>query len=161
MDITTYKEALEKAKKDLTERTHALAVAQEQADEAERDIVELRQTIAALARLCSEPEFVEEDALGLTDAIRMAFKTEEKAVSLEPSVGMSAHDIRTKMESMGYKGRWGNLLASIHTVIKRLVEKGELEAAGHIDGRETFRWKKSVIMRRFGPLKTPHEVGGR
>ncbi len=139
MDITTYKEALEKAKKDLADRTHALAVAQEQAMEAERDIVELRQTIAALAKLCNEPEFIEEDALGLTDAIRMAFKTEDESGTLG---GMSAHDVRAKMESMGYGGRWGNLLASIHTVIKRLHEKGELEAAGNVNGRDTFRWKK-------------------
>src|SRR6266567_673985 len=131
MDITTYKEALKQAKKDLSSRSQALAVAQEQAAEAERDIVELRQTIAALAKLCGEPEFVEEDALGLTDAIRMAFKTHAPSM-YGLGNGLSAHDVRTKLESMGYAGRWGdNLLASVHTVIKRLHEKGEVEAAGN------------------------------
>jgi len=140
MTTDTYKEALKQAKSDLLEQVAILGTAQDCAEKAERAIVELRQTIAALQRLCGEPEFVEEDALGLTDAIRMAFKTEIVEGGL-PANGMSAHDIRTKMESMGYRGRWGNLLASIHTVIKRLHEKGELEATGNLNGRETFRWR--------------------
>jgi hypothetical protein len=152
MDITTYKDALDKAKKDLATRTHALAVAQEQAAEAERDIVELRQTIAALAKLCGESEFVEEDALGITDAVRLAFKTEQSKNSLYGlgGNGLSAHDVRAKLESMGYAGRWGNVLASIHTVIKRLADMGELEAAGNINGRDTYIWKEHPMRAAFG-----------
>jgi|SRR5271163_2191881 len=138
MTTDTYKEALKQAKADLADRVATLGAAQDTAERAEKDIVELRQTIAALQRLCGEPEFVEEDALGLTDAIRLAFKTEDS----KRMGGMSAQDVREKMESMGYRGRWGNLLASIHTVIKRLFDKGELEAAGNLNGRETFRWKE-------------------
>jgi hypothetical protein len=136
MTTDTYRQALQQAKADLAERVATLGAAQETAEKAERDIVELRQTIAALQRLCGEPEFVEEDALGLTDAIRLVFKTEDRRR------GMSAQDVREKMESMGYGGRWGNLLASIHTVTKRLFDKGELEAAGNLNGRETYRWRE-------------------
>ena len=93
--------------------------------------------------MCGEPEFVEEDALGLTDAIRMAFKTEATNKIMDP--GMSPQDVRTKLESMGYGGQWGNLLASIHTVIKRLHDKGEIEAAGNFYGRDTFRWKHDQV----------------
>jgi hypothetical protein len=142
MTTDTYKQALKQAKADLSEQVRTLGLAQDTAEKAEKAIVELRQTIAALQRLCGEPEFVEEDALGLTDAIRMAFKTEGEDKASGLGGGMSAQDVRAKMESMGYGGRWGNLLASIHTVIKRLHEKGELQAAGNINGRETYVWKK-------------------
>ncbi len=140
MTTDTYKQALKQAKDDLVHRIAALGDYQVKVAEAEREIMELRQTVAALARLCGEPEFVEEDALGLTEAIRMAFRTHEPGM-YGLGEGMSAHDVRTKLEAMGYAGRWGNVLASIHTVIKRLFDKGELEAAGNINGRDTFRWK--------------------
>jgi hypothetical protein len=144
MTTETYKQALAQAKNDLAEQITILGAVQESAEKAEKSIVELRQTIAALQRLCGEPEFIEEDALGLTDGIRMAFKTEKPiglgTLGAYTYLAMSAQDVRTKMEGMGYAGRWGNLLASIHTVIKRLHEKGELEAAGNLNGRETYRW---------------------
>ena len=135
MTTETYRDALKQAKTDLAEQVAILGKAQEATEKAEKTIVELRQTIASLQRLCGEPEYVEEDALGLTDAIRMAFKTQDNSGN-----GMSAQDVRTKLESMGYSGRWGNVLASIHTVIKRLHEKKEIEASGNLNGRETYRW---------------------
>jgi hypothetical protein len=133
MTAETYRKALKQAKADLAEQVAVLGQAQERADKAEKAIVELRQTIAALQRLCGEPEFVEEDALGLTEAIRMAFRTADR--------DMSAHDVREQMESMGYAGRWGNLLASIHTVIPRLHKKGDIVPAGNLNGRELYRWR--------------------
>jgi hypothetical protein len=139
MTTETYKQALKQAKADLAEQVAILGKAQEAAERAEKAMVELRQTVSALQRLCGEPEFVEEDALGLTDAIRMAFKT-YMPDELGSPMGMDAHGVRTKLESMGYGGRWGNLLASIHTVIKRLVAKGELEGAGNVNGRDIYKW---------------------
>src|SRR5580698_1035562 len=101
MTTDTYKEALKQAKSDLAERVATLGKAQATAEQAEKDILELRQTIAALQRLCGEPEFVEEDALGLTDAIRMAFKTEGENGKFSLGGGMSPLEVRAKMESMG------------------------------------------------------------
>ena len=156
MTTDTYREALKQAKADLADQVATLGRAQETAEKAERAIVELRQTIAALQRLCGEPEFVEEDALGLTDAIRMAYKTETAEEALFGlRRGMSPQDVRTKMERMGYGGRWGNLLASIHTVTKRLYEKGELEATGNVNGRDTYRWNEQSNLRDVLP---PDEV---
>jgi hypothetical protein len=163
MTTDTYKEALKQAKSDLAERVATLGKAQATAEQAEKDILELRQTIAALQRLCGEPEFVEEDALGLTDAIRMAFKTAGRE--------MSPHDVREYMENSGYAGRWGNLLASIHTVVKRLHAKGEIQATGNVNGRDTYRWVglpvavannyAGLMMRHLGELAgTPERKPG-
>jgi hypothetical protein len=146
MTHETYKEALKQAKTDLAEQVETLGRAQDCAEKAEKAIVELRQTITALQRLCGEPEFVEEDALGLTDAIRMVFKTANAEAGGREA--LSAHDVRERMERMGYGGRWGNLLASIHTVIKRLHEQKQLEATGNLNGRDTFRWA-GLGRRRF------------
>jgi len=134
MDVTTYKEALEQAKKDLAKANEKLAIAQEQTVEAEHEIIELRETIAALAKLCGESEYVEEDALGLTDAIRMVLKADKS------SDGLSPHEIRERMEKMGYGGRWANVLASIHTVVKRLNDKKEVEAIANGTGSYNYRW---------------------
>jgi len=134
MVMETYKRALEQAKADLASRVADLGAAQKLAELAEKEIIELRQAVSVLQRLCEESEYVEEDALGLTDAIRMTFKTAAGGASL------TAQDVKELMESSGYAGRWGNLLASIHTVIKRLHAKGEIEAGGNINGRDTFRW---------------------
>lgn len=160
MTTDTYKQALKQAKADLVEQVKTLGRAQDSAAKAEKAIVELRQTIAALQVLCGEPEFVEEDALGLTDAIRMAFRTAGRE--------MSAHDVREQMESMGYAGRWGNLLASIQTVIPRLFKKGEIQGTGNVNGRDTFRWIGHPIpeanayagrMRQLGDLAGERKAG--
>jgi hypothetical protein len=95
--ITLYKEAFEQAKKDLARATRELGEAQENAILAEGEIVELRQTIAALAKLCGESAFVEEDALGLTDTIRQVFKTHESASG--PANGLDPQGVREKMPS--------------------------------------------------------------
>jgi len=134
MVMDTYKRALDQAKADLASRVAELGAAQKLAELAEKEILELRQTVSALQRLCGESEYVEEDALGLTDAIRMTFKTAAGGASL------TAQDVKDLMENSGYAGRWGNLLASIHTVIKRLYAKGEIESGGNVKGRDTFRW---------------------
>jgi hypothetical protein len=93
----------------------------------------------------------------LTDAIRMTFKTAVGGASL------TAQDVKKLMENSGYAGRWGNLLASIHTVIKRLHAKGEIEAGGNINGRDTFRWagRGAFIVKVVSQAPTPSDVKGR
>lgn len=153
MTPDTYKIALKQAKADLAEQVEILGRAQDCAEKAEKAIVELRQTIAALQRLCGEPEYVEEDALGLTDAIRMAFRTSDRE--------MDSYDVREQMEGMGYAGRWGNLLASIQTVIPRLHKKGEIAPAGNRNGRDTWRWagpRKSLGQRIADPERKPGQA---
>jgi hypothetical protein len=139
MTTETYKASLEQAKADLAEQIARLGAAQETAEDAEKKIIQLRQTIAALARLCGEPEYSEEDALGLTDSIRAILK------ATEPGIDLSAQDVKQHMESMGYAGRWGNVLASIHTVLKRLHDKKEIEAGCETNGRPTYHWTRPSL----------------
>jgi len=139
MTLEAYKVALEQAKKDLASKIAAVGEAEQIVELGTKQIVELRQTIAVLSKLCGEPEYVEEDALGITDVVRMVYKS-----AVNDGNGFSAQDVRERIESMGYAGRWTNLLASVHTVTNRLFKMGEIQASGNVNGKETFRWKKAA-----------------
>ena len=134
MTLDTYKESLKQAKVDLARSVAELGDAEARAERATKQIAELRQTVTVLSRLCGEPEYVEEDALGLTDVIRMAYRSAAR------DRGLALQEVKDRIDSMGYGGRWGNLLASVHTVTKRLLAKGDVEAAGNVNGRDTYRW---------------------
>jgi hypothetical protein len=134
MTLDTYKESLRQAKLDLTKTIADLGDTEAKAERLVKQIAELRQTVFALSRLCGEPEFVEEDALGLTDVIRLAYK------SAAGGPVLTLQDVKDRIDSMGYGGRWGNLLASVHTVTKRLVLKGDVVSAGSVNGKDAYAW---------------------
>ncbi|HZZ16150.1 MAG TPA: hypothetical protein VFE08_09340 [Candidatus Sulfotelmatobacter sp.] len=128
MTKESYKVAFQDAKYELAEAIAELGKIQGREAALEVRIVELRQSVASLARLCGE-KFVEEDELGLTDAIRLALKTAGTPVA--------AAGIRNRIESMGFDvSRHGNILASIHTVLKRLVDQGQAEDIGGLN----YKW---------------------
>jgi hypothetical protein len=134
MTLDTYKESLKQAKLDLTKAIVDLGNAEAVVERKHKEIVDLRQTVTVLSRLCGEPEFIEEDTLGLTEVIRLAYK------SAVGGPGLTLQDVKDLIDSMGYAGRWGNLLASVHTVTKRLIAKGDVEPAGNVNGKDTYRW---------------------
>ena len=118
-----YKAALNEAKRDLATCIAELGDVQVREVILDARIFELRQTIASLAKLCGE-EYVEEDELGLTDAVRLALKTANQ--------NMTPQTVRARLMSMGFDVRkYGNLLAAIHTVLKRLVAKNQAREAGN------------------------------
>jgi len=120
-----YLGALAEAKKELAQAVAELGEAQNRALELEQRIVDLRQTVSVLSKLCGEEDMDIEDSLGLTDAIRSAF------VSVGPHYSLTAQEVRLRLEAQGFNTRrYGNLLASIHTVIKRLEAKHEIRGTG-------------------------------
>jgi hypothetical protein len=135
MTLDTYKESLKQAKLDLARAVADLGDAETKIECATKQIAELRQTVTVLSRLCGEPEYIEEDALGLTDVIRLAYRS----AAAEPP--MTLQQVKDRIDSMGYAGRWGNLLASVHTVTKRLITKGDVEPGKPTNaGKDTYRW---------------------
>jgi hypothetical protein len=124
MTDSDYKAILEKAKNDLLLTQAQLGEKFKEQEMLEKKITGLRATIAALARMLDE-EFVEEDAIGLTDAIRAAFRAAGLAGTLTPT------EVKEKLEMMGYNtAKYGNVMASVHTIINRLVGKREIKQAG-------------------------------
>jgi len=147
MTPKAYELALRDAKKELTEAVADLGEVQTRTLDLEQRIADLRQTVSVLSKLCGEEDMDLETSLGLTDAIRLAFE----------SVGdqnLTVQDIRLRLEAQGFNTRrYGNLLASIHTVFKRLEQKGEIRQTGTIDGKPGYVWMKRYFIRGGPPTR--------
>jgi hypothetical protein len=148
MTSTDYKKVLEQAKKDLLGEQQALGRSLKEQEDIEKRITALRQTVAALSRMLDE-EFVEEDAMGLTDAIRTIFR--DKAAgngTLIPT------EVRDYLVTIGYDiTKYGNVMASVHSVINRLLQKGEIVIAGsRADNKTCYKW----VSKLAGPPKTTY-----
>jgi hypothetical protein len=119
-ELKAYREIFSKAKTDLFATQEALGQCIYSQQILEKKIADLRQAIFGLANLVGE-EFIEEDELGLTDRVRLAFKS-------AAGTPMGAIEVKRRLEQMGYDlSRYGNVLASIHTVINRLVQQREIK----------------------------------
>jgi hypothetical protein len=119
----TYKQAYATAKLDLLERL-------QKRDDLDQQIRKLKQTVKALGELCGASAeeldkllLVEGFAIdakpGFTDAIRRLFRIRQTA--------LSPTDIRDDLVKMGIGVGQVNLLSSIHTVLRRMAEAGEIE----------------------------------
>lgn len=133
-----YKKILDQAKQDLLAAQQELGECLSKQEQIEKKITGLRQTISALSRMLDE-DFVEEDAMGLTDAIREIFST--RLGDLIPT------EVRDALKESGYDiTKYGNVMASVHSVINRLATRGEIVEVGtRADGKAAYKWK--------GPIK--------
>ena len=125
----TYKQAYETAKLELLQ---ALA----KRDQLDQKIRKLKQSLKALGDLCgADAEEIEkllmvegfaiDSRMGFTDAIRRLIRFRKGP--LHPT------EIRDDLLKAGIGEEQVNLLSSIHTVLRRLVENGEIEKTE--DGR--------------------------
>jgi hypothetical protein len=118
-----YSQAYETAKLDLLKQL-------QKRDQIDQQIRKLKQTVKALGDLCgANPEEIEklllvegfamDSNLGFTNAIRRLFRIHKTA--------LSPVDIRNDLLKVGIGSEQVNLLSSIHTVLRRMVEAGEIE----------------------------------
>ena len=119
----TYKQAYAAAKLDLLDKL-------QKRDNLDQQIRKLRQTVKALGELCGAPAedldkllLVEGFAIDakprFTEAIRRLFRIHQTA--------LSPAEIREDLVKMGIGVGQVNLLSSIHTVLRRMTEAGEVE----------------------------------
>ena len=129
-----HRQALEQFKGEIVAKKLELGKCIQKQEALETSIAKLQEVAVAIARLLGE-EYVPEDAMGLTDAIRQAFKT-------TPNVAMTTKEVRARLQQMGFDiAQYGNVLASIHTVISRLHAKKEIKhAAVRNDGKPAYQW---------------------
>jgi chromosome segregation ATPase len=114
-----FRQSLKAAKAELAALQQELGDCLGQQEELERKIAAVRQMIFGFSNALHE-QFEEADELGLTDAVRQAFKTSKGP--LEPTA------VRTRLQELGFNiSKYGNLMASIHTVISRLVHQQQLK----------------------------------
>jgi hypothetical protein len=126
----TYKVALDQTLEQLAKalaRRERLQLTQAKWDS---HIDDLQDAAEALGRLCGidptkqHPELFPEDAepeVGFTDAVREVFRNADERFLYQPI------SVREKLKEMGFPiAKYKNPLASIHTILKRLVEHGEI-----------------------------------
>ena len=119
----TYKQAYATAKLDLLRQL-------QKRDHLDQQIRKLKQTVKALGDQCgADPEEIDKLLLvegfaidskpGFTDAIRRLFRIHQTP--------LSPVEIRNDLLKMAIGVDQVNLLSSIHTVLRRMVEGGEIE----------------------------------
>jgi hypothetical protein len=82
------------------------------------------------------PDLISPD-VGLTDAVRQALESKR--------IYMSPVEVRNRLVDMKYDmKRYTNVLASIHTILKRLVDSGEVDA-GNREGKVVYRWSDKAV----------------
>jgi hypothetical protein len=118
-----YKQAYETAKRDLLKNL-------EKRDRLDREIRKLKDTLKALGEICGiDPAeidgllqgagFAMDGKLGFTEAIRRLFRAHQTT--------LSPLEIRDGLLKMSVGVDQVNLLSSIHTVLRRMAEAGEIE----------------------------------
>ena len=114
-----FRKSLTEAKDELRALQAELGDCLAQQEGLERKILAVRQMIVGFSNVLGE-QFDEVDELGLTDAVRQAFKTQ--TAPLEPTA------VRTRLQELGFNtNRYGNFMASVHTVIQRLLKSHEIK----------------------------------
>ena len=119
----TYKKAYETAKLELLQHL-------QKRDQLDQKIRKLRQSLKPLGELCgADPEEIDKLLLtegfaidsprGFTDAIRRLFRMHKTP--------LTPPEIRADLLKLGIGQDQVNLLSSIHTVLRRMVESGEIE----------------------------------
>jgi hypothetical protein len=120
------------------------------AERAELDgrLAQLKYSIAALTKLCGYEPTV---PLGLTDACRLVLRN-----AVTP---LTALEVRDRLAAIGVDlAKYSNPLASIHTVLKRMHDAGEIAERDredplsdqHTELRRAMRTAYAFIMPRIG-----------
>ena len=146
----SYRKVLEDSKRKLLELVN-------QRDQISADIERVKAVIEAIANMLDNPEDTSSELSemegilgpgGLTDAVR-------RTLEASTTRGMTPVEVRHALVSSGLDlSRYVNPLASIHTILKRLVKADDARTA-IIDGDETvYQWKG---IRRFPRLRTTRQ----
>lgn len=143
MDIESYKKMLEAAHRDLES-------AMEQQEEVEKRISSLKQTIIALDRVC-RAEAKTENALGIDiHAVQgMGFTGRCREVMKTAENPMTPVEVRDQLVRMGLDpNKYMNLMASVHRVLKRLLENHEIVKLTRPADGETVYFRTPIYRRR-------------
>lgn len=158
VDDKLYKETFDAAIAELTELMRKREMLENSREMLNARIAKVRRGVLALSPLVGEeptgvenkyphlfPELIPPD-IGMTDAIR---KVLQSAGTFLTPVG-----VRTELKTTGYDtDRYKNVLASIHTVLKRLAESGEVETEITNDVM-AYKWKVMKRGNTFDPEPT-------
>lgn len=118
VDLGDYRAALRQAKIDFANAEMRRDDAARVHEEAEREMVQLRRAVTALAALCGEDV---DETIGITAAVRTVFK------NADPGVWQTLESLKHQVEALGVVlTDRKNPTASLMSAVKRLHESGEI-----------------------------------
>jgi hypothetical protein len=128
-------------RRDLQARKRELVTLLTQRQKIDQRMAQLQPVINHLEGLCRElgEKVAHETAVnlelttGLTDLARVTLQ--------EAYIAVSAGDLKNRMQDKGFDfSKYSNPLASIHTVLRRLVKSGEVRVVPQKGGKKTYQW---------------------
>lgn len=156
----SYKQSYDVAMEELAELMSEREEIDVRREEVERRITRLRDAIVGLGNLCNKsayeiarerPELFPDTAspdVGFTDAIRNVFR-EGKEYFFSPV------EIRDYLEFEGFDiSKYKNVLASIHSIVKRLKNKNEI-FEGTRDGKVVYKCNPRGPLAQDPPPEEP------
>ena len=127
MAETEYRRALDAALREYESLTRQRA-------DLDARIARLAQTVGSLTRLCG---LVPTVPWGLTDACRMALRAAGQP--------LTALEVRAQLQALGIDlSRYANDLAAIHTILRRLQERGEATFVGRAWDKPAYVWNSAL-----------------
>ncbi|MDQ2975900.1 MAG: hypothetical protein M3R69_10895 [Acidobacteriota bacterium] len=143
------------ALQELTELLAELENIEQRRDEIDSRVADVKKGVLALGSLCGEQPWVKYPDLfpdmslfasaGLTPSIRTI-------LSRPPADWVTPVGVRDALKDVGYQGKSTNVLPSVHTVLKRLVDAGEVESDSR-EGRTWYRWKGGAVVPEVPTLR--------
>ena len=117
-----------------------------QREAIDKRIAKLGPIVDDLAALSGEPvsrELAQRAAprdlgsMGITDAVRLALKRSGRP--------LTPRGVRDQLLTWRFDpARHTSLLASVHTILKRLVKSGQAEAVAILGGKKAYKWVSEV-----------------
>ena len=124
-----YKRAVQGLRSDLRELETEEAKLASRLKEIKRRKEKIAETLSNLSFLLGE-----ETSEGLTDAVRNLFAS-------RPEVWAQARDVRDGLQKRGVQiDNYAQPLATIHTTLRRLKKRGELESKKNSQGKIIYHW---------------------
>jgi DNA repair exonuclease SbcCD ATPase subunit len=132
-------------RRDLNAAKKALAGLAKQRQHIDQKMAQLQPVINHLEGLCKElgEKVAHETATkvelttGLTELARITLK--------EAFVAVSAGELKKRMEAKGFDfSKYSSPLASVHTVLKRLVKSGQVKVVPQKGGKKTYQWITAI-----------------
>jgi hypothetical protein len=128
--VDFFRNSLKEARAVFIQETNELSGLESRVYWLKDDLSKLRKTITALAAMCSETPW--SYALGITDSCMEAMTVERATVSTK--------EVTQRLESMGFDlSSQKNPAASVHAVLTRLAEKGQIKKITDDNGEVTWR----------------------
>jgi hypothetical protein len=146
VDDNLYKQTFDTAIQELSDLMEERENLDNQREEITARIAKVRRGVLALSPLVGEepksvetkyphlfPELIPPD-IGLTDAVRKVLQVN--------NIFLTPVKVKTELKVVGYDiDRYKNILASIHTILKRLLDAGEVES-GSVNEVTAYKWKQ-------------------